>query len=85
MRDIQLLFILFYKGHLKWLRNVEQKLIVIKYFNTITVQLLGEQGMTTTWNAPAGEIVSILRPQRESSQLFIYLKIQVLIINKIEN
>ena len=31
-----------------------------KYFNTLVVQLLGEQGMTTTWNAPAGEIVSSL-------------------------
>ena len=61
MRDIQLLFIPYYNGHLKWLRNVEQKLIVIKYFDTSVVQLLGEPGMTTTWNAPAGEIVSSLK------------------------
>ena len=58
MLVFQSLFILCYNDHLKWLRNIEQKLIVIKYFNTSVVQLLGQQGMTTTWNAPPGEIVS---------------------------
>ena len=32
-----------------------------KIFQHLIVQLLGQQGMTTTWNAPAGEIVSSLK------------------------
>ena len=32
-----------------------------KIFQHLIVQLLGQQGMTTTWNAPVGETVSSLK------------------------
>ena len=38
-----------------------------KTFQHLIVQLLGQQGMTTTWNAPAGEIVGSLKLQWDSS------------------
>ena len=38
-----------------------------KIFQYPIVQLLGQQGMTTTWNAPAGEIVGNLKLQWDSS------------------
>ena len=38
-----------------------------KIFQHLIVQVVGQQGMTTTWNTPAGEIVGILKLQRESS------------------
>ena len=38
-----------------------------KIFQHLIVQLLGQQGMTTTWNDPAGEIVGSLKLQWDSS------------------
>ena len=39
-----------------------KKLVVIT-FQHLIVQLLGQKGMTTTWNGPAGEIVGSLKLQ----------------------